>query len=191
MAPQIIGIVGLPGSGKTEVARILASMGAPSVRMGDIVWEELRRRGKKITEKNVGRLSNELRKKEGLGAVAKRCIPLIKKLSRGHQMVVVDGIRGMAEVKEFRKAFGKNFHLLGCWSSQRTRYLRTSCRRRDDDTADIRSFQQKDKRELSWGLGDALALADFIIVNEGSLEDLRKKVEEIFGKIVGGKSVET
>jgi len=185
MAPQIIGIVGLPGSGKTEIAKTLSRLGVPSVRMGDVIWEELRRRGKRITEKNVALLSNELRRREGMGAIAKRCIPLVRKAGEGQRAVVVDGIRGMAEVKEFRKTFGKNFHLIGCWSSQRTRYRRIASRKREDDTISIRSFHKKDERELSWGLGDAMALADFIIVNEGDLEELRRAAEELFKKIVG------
>lgn len=186
MAPQIIGIVGLPGSGKTEVARVFAELGAPSVRMGDVVWEELRRRGKEITESNVARVSNELRRREGMGAIAKRCIPIIRRVGKGQQAVIVDGIRGIAEVEVFRKSFGENFHLIGCWSSQMTRYRRTSSRRRDDDTGDLRSFHRKDKRELSWGLGDALALADFIIVNEGSLRELEERARELFKKIMEG-----
>ncbi|MEM4723993.1 MAG: AAA family ATPase [Candidatus Hadarchaeum sp.] len=185
MAPQVIGIVGLPGSGKTEVAKVFAKLGVPSVRMGDVVWEELRNRGKRITERNVARLSNELRKREGMGTIAKRCIPVIKRIGKDQRAVIVDGIRGMAEVEVFRESFGKNFHLIGCWSSQRTRYLRTSSRGREDDTVDIKSFHQKDKRELGWGLGDALALADFLIVNEGSLQELQKKAEELLKKILG------
>ncbi|MEM3515026.1 MAG: AAA family ATPase, partial [Candidatus Hadarchaeum sp.] len=99
MAPQVIGIVGLPGSGKTEVAKVFAKLGVPSVRMGDVVWEELRNRGKRITERNVARLSNELRKREGMGTIAKRCIPVIKRIGKDQRAVIVDGIRGMAEVE--------------------------------------------------------------------------------------------
>ncbi|MGQ9788910.1 MAG: AAA family ATPase [Candidatus Hadarchaeaceae archaeon] len=184
MAPRIIGIVGLPGSGKSEVARIFAKFGVPCVRMGEVVWEELRHRGGRITENNVARVSTLLRKREGMGAIAKRCLPIIKKVGKGQRAVIVDGIRGIAEVEVFRKLFGKNFHLIGCWSNQMTRYRRTSSRKRSDDADDLRSFHTKDKRELSWGLGEALALADFIIVNEDSLQELEERTMELFKKIV-------
>ena len=188
MELQVIGIVGLPGSGKTVVANALAKFDVPSVRMGDVVWGELKRRGQDITEAKVGELSNELRKREGMGAIAKRCVPLIESSGAGKRAIVVDGIRGVAEVDEFRKAFGKNFHLVGTWASQETRYRRIASRKRADDAITRESFTEKDLRELSWGLGDAIALSDFMILNEGNIEELRKRSEQLFKKIVGGKA---
>jgi len=188
MALQVIGIVGLPGSGKSEVAKALVKFDVPSVRMGDVVWGELKRRGQSITEASVGRLSNEFRKNEGMGAIAKRCVPLIESCGKGKRAVVVDGIRGIAEVEEFRKSFGENFHAIGVWASQETRYRRIASRKRADDTITRESFQEKDLRELSWGLGDAIAMSDFMILNEGNVGGLRRKAEELFKKIVGGKT---
>jgi len=188
MALKVIGIVGLPGSGKTEIAKAFANFGAPSVRMGDVVWGELRRRGQRITEANVARLSNEFRKKDGMGAIAKRCVPIIRRVGKGRRAVVVDGIRGIDEVEVFRKAFGKNFHLIGAWASQKTRYRRVASRRRPDDAISPESFREKDKRELSWGLGDAIALSDFIVLNEEGIEELRARAEELFKKIVGDEA---
>lgn len=188
MVLQVIGIVGLPGSGKSEVAKALAKFDAPSVRMGEVVWGELRRRGQNITEAKVGELSNEFRKNEGMGAIAKRCIPIIESYGKGKKAIVVDGIRGIAEIEEFRKSFGKNFHTIGIWSSQETRYRRIAARKRADDTITWESFREKDQRELNWGLGDAIAMSDFMILNEDKVENLHGKAEEIFKKITGGKT---
>ena len=188
MSLQVIGIVGLPGSGKTEVAKTLSKFDVPSVRMGDVVWSELKRRGKDITEANVGELSNEFRKREGMGAIAKRCVPLIQSCGKGKRAVVVDGIRGIAEVDEFRRAFGKNFHLVGTWASQETRYKRIASRKRADDSITHESFREKDLRELSWGLGEAIALSDYMMLNEGDIKELRTRALYLFKKIVGDKS---
>ena len=187
MALEVIGVVGLHGSGKTEVAKTLAEFDIPSVRMGDVVWEELMHRGQKINNLTVAAVANELRKREGLGAIAKRCAPLIESRSKGKRAVVVDGIRGIAEVDEFRCSFGDNFHLLAIWANERVRYSRVASRGRVDDVMSLESFREKDRRELGWGLGKALALADFIIVNEGTLEELHKRAIGIFEKVVGGK----
>ncbi len=46
--------------------------------MGEVIREELRKRGLSLNDKNAGRVANELREREGLDAIAKRCIPLIK-----------------------------------------------------------------------------------------------------------------
>jgi dephospho-CoA kinase len=156
--------------------------------MGDVVWEEVKRRGLEINETNVGLVANELRRNEGLAAVAKRCIPLIERRGKGKKAVFIDGIRGIAEVEEFRKAFKQRFHLLGMWASQNTRYRRITARSRQDDASDLKVFKEKDKRELSWGMGDALALADHIIVNENTLAELHKEAAKLLKSLIGDKT---
>jgi dephospho-CoA kinase len=184
----VIGVVGLPGSGKTEVAKVAAGLDIPCVRMGDVVWEEVKRRGLEINETNVGVVANELRRNEGLAAIAKRCIPLIERNGRGKKAVFIDGIRGIAEVEEFRNAFRQRFHLLGMWANQNARYRRITARGRQDDASGLRVFQEKDRRELSWGLGDALALADHIVVNESTLAELHKEAVKLLKSLIGGKT---
>lgn len=182
----VIGIVGLPGSGKTEVAKVAQRLNSAYVRMGDVVWAEVERRGLKLNEANVGIVANEIRQREGPAAIAKRCVPLIKERGVGKSAVVIDGVRSMAEVEEFRRAFRKNFHLLGIWASEGTRYSRVAKREREDDAASLMAFRGKDARELNWGMGEALALADFIIVNEGTLAELRRGAAGILKKLVAG-----
>ncbi len=188
MVLEVIGIVGLHGSGKTEVAKALAKFDVPTVRMGDVVWEEIKRRGQKINEGSVATVASELREREGLGAIAKRCIPLIKASGEGKRAVVVDGIRGIAEVEEFRRAFGDSFHLFAVWACEHLRYSRIASRGRADDAMKLEKFREKDRRELGWGLGKALALADFMIVNEDTLDELHEKAIELFRRIAGEKA---
>jgi len=187
MALEVIGITGPHGSGKTEVAKALARFDVPCVRMGDVVWEEVGRRGQTIIEANVAKVANELREKEGIGAIAKRCIPLIKTQGKSKRAVAVDGIRGVAEVNEFRHAFGKNFHLIAVQTGEQTRYSRISSRGRADDVDTRERFKEKDRREGDWGLEEAIALADFAIVNEGTIEELHRKAVKIYKQLTGEK----
>ena len=182
----IIGIVGLTGSGKTEVANVASKFDIPCVRMGDVVWEEIKRRGLKLNEATVGVVANELRKREGPAAIATRCIPLIEKRGKGRQAVVVDGIRSSAEVEEFRKAFGNRFYLLAVSASEQKRYSRTVARERADDVRSLKAFREKDARELSWGLGEALSSPGFTLVNEGTLAEHRRRAAEVIKKIIVG-----
>ncbi len=184
---EVIGITGPHGSGKTEVAKALARFDVPCVRMGDVVWEEVRHRGQKITEANVAKVANELREREGLGAIAKRCIPLIKAHGKSKRAVAVDGIRSVAEVNEFRRAFGKNFHLIAVRAGEQTRYSRIASRGRADDAETREKFREKDRREGDWGLEKAIALADFTIVNEGTIEELHRKAVKIYKQLTGEK----
>jgi len=184
----VIGVVGLQGSGKTEVAKVAAKLGIPCVRMGDVVWAECKRRGLEVNEENVGMVADELRQTEGLATIAKRCVPLIEQSGEGKKAVFVDGIRGIAEVKEFRDAFKGRFSVLAVWAGQRARYRRIGTRGREDDAASLQAFHEKEVRELSWGLGEALATADFIIVNEGTLAELYNKSSELLNLLIGGKA---
>lgn len=183
----VIGIVGLQGSGKTEVARAAAKLGIPCVRMGDAVWAEVKRRGLELNYANVAAVANEMREREGLEAVAKRCIPLIGSAGEGKRAVVVDGIRGIAEVEEFRRTLGERFHLLAIKADERLRYSRVMGRGREDDAKGLEAFREKDSRELGWGLGKALEAAELILTNESTLAELNEKVTKVITRILEGE----
>lgn len=182
---KVIGLVGLQAAGKTEVARVFLRFGIPCVRMGDVVVEEVRRMGLEVNEKNVGEMAEEMRKKHGMEIIAKLNIPRIEEAGKGGEAVVVDGIRGIAEVEEFRRAFGERFVLCAVLAPARTRFERVAGRRREDDAESFAEFVEKDRRELGWGLAEAIALADVFIVNDGTLDELRKKAEELYRRVVG------
>jgi dephospho-CoA kinase len=188
MPLDVLGIVGLPGSGKTEAAKALSELDVAYVRMGDVVWQEVERRGLRLTDDNIAKISEEFREKEGMGAIAKRCVPLIKAAGKGKKAVVVDGIRGISEVNEFRKAFGKGFHLIAVIADEKIRYRRVASRRREGDPLTPEKFRERDMRELGWGLGEALAMADITFKNEGPVEELRRLAVDYFKREIGGKS---
>jgi len=171
---KVIGFVGLPASGKTEAAKVAQKLGIPVIRMGDVVREEVRRRGLDITEENVGKVANDIRAKGGMDAVARRCIPLIKAMDGS--IVVVDGLRGGAEVEVYKKAFETQFTLIAIIASQKNRFARALARKRNDDIVDWEGFKQKDDRELRWGLKEAMKMADVLIDNNGTLEEFRENV---------------
>ena len=50
---KIIAFVGAPASGKTEAANVARELGIPVISMGDVIREELRRRGLPLTDENA------------------------------------------------------------------------------------------------------------------------------------------
>jgi dephospho-CoA kinase len=109
---RIIGTVGLPGSGKGEAAAVAREEGIPVVTMGDVIREETRRRGLDPTEHH-GSVAKALREEEGETAIADRCVPAVRYAAEaGDGVVLVDGLRSMAEVERFQEAFGEDFLLL-------------------------------------------------------------------------------
>jgi len=176
----IVAVAGLPGSGKSVMVHAAAEKGYAVVVMGDEVREEARTRGVEATPENMGRIMLELRRLEGEASIARRCIPKIEKILESR--VVVDGVRSLSEVDEFKSRFacvvGVAVH-----SSPETRFRRLYSRRRSDDPKDWAIFRERDLRELGVGLGNAIAMAEYLIVNEGTLSATKNRAAEVLGEI--------
>jgi len=174
---MIIGLAGMPGSGKGVFVETAKKRGFDVVRMGDVVWDFVRKEGLKINDENVGKTADLERKKFGYGIWAERTLPFIK-----NKKTVIDGIRSVEEIKVFRRCF-QEFTVVGIHSSPETRYRRIMKRERIDDTFSKKSFDERDRRELEWGIGKVIALADVVIVNERGIDDFVRKVERVLEKV--------
>jgi len=182
----VFAFVGAPAAGKTEAASVAREMGIPVITMGEVIRAELKKRGLPLSDENAGRVANELRAREGMDAIAKRCIPLIKaqKKSAGKDqkgIVVVDGVRGIAEVETFKKEFGDDFVLVRIDAPLSLRYERIKTRgRRDDlDLLSLDEFKNREEREIGWGMEEAMKKADKVVKNITSLEEFREQIKGI------------
>ena len=172
----IIGVTGMSGSGKAAVKQVAETMGYSTVVMGDEVREEAKRRNLETTPENLGKLMLKLREEEDPAAIAKRCIPKIENAKTN--VVIVDGIRSLAEVEEFKK-HSKSLAIIAVHASPKTRFQRLFHRERTDAPRTWQTFFERDLRELNVGLGAVIALADSMIVNEGTREQIRQKAREV------------
>ncbi len=181
---KVIGIVGMPASGKGEASRIARDLGIPVVVMGDAIRERVKEAGLPLTDANCGTIAGKLRADLGMDAIARITIPRIE--ATGALVVLVDGIRGDYEVTAFKEHF-PDFTLIGIDSSFETRYRRLANRGRSDDSLTPDELRARDERELGWGLGRALAQADRRIANEGSLEEFSTEVRALLCCLGGGE----
>jgi len=172
----VVGVAGMPGAGKAVVSRVANEKGYALVIMGDVIREETKRRGLELTPENIGKIMLKLREEEGPTAVAKKCIPKIANAST--DVVLVDGIRSLIEVQEFKKSLPQ-FVLIAVHSSPETRFGRLFRRKRSDDPSGWEVFLERDLRELSVGQGNVIAMDDYMIVNEGTLDEYRAKIQEV------------
>jgi dephospho-CoA kinase len=175
----VIGVAGMPGAGKSLVTKIAGRMAYSIVMMGDVIREETEKRGLQLTPGNTGAVMLKLREEEGSAAVARRCISKIE--SAKSRVVVVDGLRSLNEVEEFKRHFEK-FVLIAVYASPETRFRRLFRRRRSDDPHGWAAFNERDMRELSVGLGNAIALADYLIINEGTRMETERKILYVLRK---------
>jgi dephospho-CoA kinase len=171
----------MPGSGKGVFRRTVQKMGYPVVIMGDVVREEVKQRNLKPTPENLGKTMLNLRELEGPAAIAKRCIQKVERAAG--RIVIIDGIRSLAEVEEFTKHF-PDFTLIAIHASPKTRYKRLFRRNRSDDPTNWETFEQRDLRELGVGMGAIIAAADHTIVNEGTLAQLKNEIRQVMKELV-------
>jgi dephospho-CoA kinase len=178
----VVGLAGMPGSGKSLVVETVVALGYGVVVMGDVVREETRKRGLDLNPKNVGRVMLELRRKGGASVVADKCIPKIEQ--QESVKVIVDGVRSLSEVDAFKKHFS-NFSLMAVYASPETRFNRVYRRQRSDDPDGWGVFRERDLRELGVGLGDAVAIAEYLVVNESSKANAKAAVKRFIRRIEG------
>ncbi|KYC46369.1 MAG: hypothetical protein APG12_01399 [Candidatus Methanofastidiosum methylothiophilum] len=172
----MIAVVGMPGSGKGEFLRIVIDSGYRFISMGDIVREETIKMGYPVEES--GKVAQMLRDKEGLDAIA---LLTLDKIRETHDnKFIIEGIRGIKEIEKFRKEI--DFFLVGIHASPKVRFERLKNRAREDDPKTFEDFYKRDSRELSWGLGEALALSDVIIDNNGTLKEFKASVDMVIKK---------
>ena len=176
---KVIGVVGLPASGKGEFSKIAGAMGIPVVVMGDVIRNSVKKAGLEPTDANLGAIANKLRAERGMDAIAHLCIDEIE--GQNTPLVLIDGIRGDAEVRVFRQHFPA-FVLIGVDSSFETRLKRLGTRGRSDDVGSAEALRMRDERESSWGLKEALKRADIRITNENGLESYAEKVRALLAE---------
>ena len=172
----VVGLAGMPGSGKSLVVKTARAEGYAVVVMGDIVREETQKRGLKLTPRNIGKVMLELREKGGASVIADRCIPKIEQ--QKSIKVIVDGVRSLSEVDTFKARFSK-FSLIAVHASLETRFKRLYRRHRSDDPDGWELFHERDMREIGVGLGNAIATAEYLIVNENKREYTKDKVKKL------------
>ncbi len=173
----IVCLTGMPGAGKSSVASFLKEKGFEVVTMGDVVREEVKRHGLEPTDTNLGKTMLKLRKDLGPGAVGHI---VLQKLARdgGSNNVVIDGIRSIAEVEVLKKV--GHVRLLAIHASQDTRFKHIKERGRGDAPSNDNEFAGRDRRELSVGVSEAIALANEMISNNDlTLEQLKLRAYDI------------
>jgi dephospho-CoA kinase len=178
---KIVAIVGMVGSGKSEVAKLFKEKGFTVVRFGDITDEAIKKQGLPLTEENERPIRERIRKEHGMAAYAKLSVPRIDNALKNTN-VVVDGLYSWEEYIYLKEYYGDRFIVVGVWASPNTRYARLGIRK-------IRPLMPqeaagRDRAEIeNLNKGGPIAMADFIIINDSSISNVKKQVERIISWI--------
>ena len=176
----VLVIVGMPGAGKSLASSAMKALGIKVFVSGDIIRAEARRRKLKFTRKNLGELMLRIRREEGMGAVAKRLIPMVEDV-RG-RVVVYEGARSIEEVEELQGRY--RVVTIAIQSSRNARFQRLLRRHRSDRPRSWADFVERDSRELGVGIGKLIALADRTVENEDTKEDLKRRMKRVLRTVL-------
>lgn len=185
---MIIGLTGKNAAGKGEVAAYLKDKSFYYYSLSDVIREELDARKIPVTRDSLIETGNELRSNLGADILARR---ILEKLDPNRNYVV-DSIRNPAEVHALRKS--NRFVLLNIDAPADVRFERIKARKRESDPqtlADFNAKEEAEKKNLAahkQSIEDCQALADFTIINNGSLEDLHSRVQEIVSSALKNSS---
>ncbi|MBN1366802.1 MAG: AAA family ATPase [Dehalococcoidales bacterium] len=178
---RIAAIVGMPGTGKSEVAEVFERSGFSRIRFGDITDEEVAKRGLPLNEANEKLVREQLRQEHGMAAYAILNLPKIEKALQKTN-VVIDGLYSWEEYLYLKAKFTDSFFVIAVWTSPTTRYHRLTTRKRRPLT--VSEAAARDKSEIeNVNKGGPIAMADFTITNESTMEDLIKQTKQVVARI--------
>jgi dephospho-CoA kinase len=182
----IIGITGTLGAGKGTIVDYLVDQRQfvhYSVRA--YLLEEIRRREMPENRDSMFNLANALRAEHGSSYVTDQLY--LRALQSGSNCVI-ESIRTPGEVESLRQK--GRFFLLAIDADPQLRYDRIRVRNSETDQVSFETFRENELRELTatdptrQNLRRCIEMADFVIENNGSKEELICRTEEILGKIV-------
>ena len=179
---MIIGLTGKNGGGKGEVVNVLQSLNFQYYSLSDVLRDELKSSGKEITRESLIQLGNELRKKLGPSVLADKILDRLE----ADKNYVIDSIRNPSEAQAFKRR--KDFTLINVSAFPQIRFERLKIRARENDPKSLDEFTRLEKREAegdphAQNLDSTISLADRVVENNGSIEELRAKVIEVIQEL--------
>lgn len=169
----------MAGAGKSEACIYLASKGYPVLRFGDETDRGLKLQGQTLNETNERAYRENLRKELGMAAYAIKIEPQIREaFHSGVETLVLDGLYSWEEYLYLMPKFPQ-LKLLAIYARPEVRYRRLSIRTvrqltpeqaRERDIAEIEKIHK----------AGPIAIADYLIDNNGNLENFHKQLNDLF-----------
>jgi dephospho-CoA kinase len=178
---KLIAIVGMPGSGKSVAADYFRSQGVPVLRFGDQTEIGLKELKLAINEKNEREYRENIRKELGMAAMAIKIEPRIRATASDHRTIALDGLYSWEEYVYLKGKFPQLI-LLAIFAIPSIRYARLKARLVRPLTGS--EAQSRDVAEIEHlNKGGPIAMADYLIRNEGNREAYKKELELFYQAI--------
>ncbi|MFH1713112.1 MAG: AAA family ATPase [Candidatus Jacksonbacteria bacterium] len=183
MKKIILGIAGEIGSGKTSVAKYLqAKYQAELFSFSGMLRDILKRLYLPETRENLQTLSTVLRQNFSEDLMSK---VIAYDIERSQSAVIVaEAVRRPSDIVYLKKL--PNFYLINVCADFKNRYQRITDRgeNSDDQTKTLDKFQKELQQESELKIKEIAKQANFVIDNNGNLEELYKQIDKIMNKIL-------
>jgi dephospho-CoA kinase len=172
----------MPGAGKSLCAKHLANLGFFQFRFGGIVTDEVLRRGLPLTPENERSVREEFRQHDGMDAIARRALPILKAELARRPTIVIDGLYSFSEYKLLRDEFGDGMIVVAVVTTRHLRYERLT--QRPERPLTPQEAQQRDIAEIeNLEKGGPIAIADYTLLNDSGTAELIAALDSLIEQL--------
>ena len=182
---KILAVVGMSGSGKSVVVDYLTEKGYPKVYFGGMIYKEMEKRGIERTEdgESEKEFREMIRETEGKDWVVRQVIEETHNLIKaGQKRIILDGVYSWTEYKSLKHEFPGSLIFVAVVVDKKLRYERVA--KRPERSFDAKAVRERDRSEIeNLEKGGPIAAADYYVLNNGTVEDVKNRVDEILKEI--------
>lgn len=180
--PCALALVGMPGAGKTLCADHLRRRGYRGFRFGQIVVDEVERRGLPRTQDSERIVREDLRALQGREAIARLALPVLRQLLQDTPVIFIDGLYSFSEYQLLRRELDASLLVVAVVSARQHRYRRLG--QRPQRPLDAAAAEARDLREITTlEKGGPIAIADYTLLNDGAPADLTEALDGLLRQL--------
>lgn len=178
---KIIWITGPQAAGKWEIVNYLVEkkwFAHYSVRW--FLTEEIEKRWLPLDRDSMREVANDLRSNYWPSYITDQ---LFLQAQKNGKDAIIESVRAIWEVESLKK--NSDFILLAVNADQKLRFERAIARKSESDFVTFEKFQEQERLESEnsdpskQNINACIEMADFVISNNWSLEDLHKQLDKI------------
>lgn len=180
---MIIGITGTLGAGKGTIVEYLIQKGFRHYSVREFLVEEINKRGLPVNRDSMVLVANQLREINSPSYIIEK---LMERAKQEGGNSIIESIRTQGETEKIKE----RGILLAIDADLQIRYSRISGRQSETDGISFDRFMEDERREMfstdpnKQNLSACIKMADFVLNNDGTQEDLYRQIEDVYRKII-------